>query len=99
MRSYLSFHFQRVKLSGTFSTWQEVSRGVPQGYILGPTLLNIFLNDLAYTLKQCGIVNYPDDKNIRSSNKNVCVVQNNLNIDLENVASWFIHKGVKPNLD
>ena len=99
MRSYLSFHFQRVKLSGTLSTWQEVSRGVPQGSILGPTLLNIFLNDLAYTLKQCGIVNYVDDTNIRSSNKDVCAVQNNLNIDLENVASWFIQNGMKPNLD
>ena len=28
MRSYLSSRYQRVKLSDTFSTWQEVSRGV-----------------------------------------------------------------------
>ena len=38
MDNYLSSRFQRVKLRGTYSTWQEVSRGVPQGSILGPLL-------------------------------------------------------------
>ena len=68
-RSYLSSRYQRVKLSDAFSTWQEVSRGVPQGSILGPTFFNIFMNDLAYGIKQCRIVNYADDTNIHCSNK------------------------------
>ena len=33
------------------------------------------------------------------SNKDVRVVQNNLNIDLENATSWFIQNGKKPNPD
>ena len=33
MHCYLSSLYQRVKLSDTFSTWQEVSRGVPEGFI------------------------------------------------------------------
>ena len=64
MLSYLSCRYQRVKVSDAFSTWQEVSRGVPQGSILGPTFFNIFMNDLAYTIRQCRIANYTDDTNI-----------------------------------
>ena len=76
-----------------------MSRGVPQGSILGPTLFNIFMNHLAYTIGQCRFVNYADDTNIHSFNKDVRAVQKNLNIDLENAASWFIQNGMKPNPD
>ena len=99
MRSYPSSRYQRVKLSDAFSTWQEVSRGVPQGSILGPTVFNIFMNHLAYAIKQCRIVNYADDTNIHCSNKDVRAVQNNLNIYLENATSWLIQNGMKLNPD
>ena len=57
------------------------------------------MNDLAYAIKQCRIVNYAVDTNIHCSNKDVCAVQNNLNIDLENATSWFIQNGLKLNPD
>ena len=54
---------------------------------------------MAYAIKQCRIINYAVDTNIHCSNKDVRAVQNNLNIDLENVTSWFIQNGLKPNPD
>ena len=57
------------------------------------------MNDLAYAIKQCRIVNYAVDTNIHCSNKDFSAVQNNLNIDLENATSWFIQNGLKPNPD
>ena len=47
------------------------------------------MNDQAYVIKQCRIVNYADDANTHCSNKDGRDVQNNLNIDLENASSWL----------
>ena len=97
MGSYLSFRHQRVKLSDVYSTWQQVSRGVPQGSVLGPTLFNIFMNDLAYVIKQSRIINYADDTTIHYSSNQGSDVETILNLDLNKATSWFSQNGMKAN--
>ena len=41
MLSYLKNRFQRVSINSSFSTWEKIIVGVPQGSILEPLLFNI----------------------------------------------------------
>ncbi|KAL9956344.1 hypothetical protein ACROYT_G037809 [Oculina patagonica] len=99
LRSYLSSRFQRVKLSGTYSAWKEVSRGVPQGSILGPLLFNIFMNDMIYAIRECKLLSYADDTKIYHSHASPGAVELAVNQDLENAATWFKENGMKANPD
>ena len=39
---YLSYRKHRTKTDSAYSDWVNVTRGIPQGFILGP-LLSVFL--------------------------------------------------------
>ena len=42
MASYFSNRAQRVKIGKVVSLWAKIIKGVPQGFILGPLIFNIF---------------------------------------------------------
>ena len=92
---YLTYRKQRTKISDTYSSWQEILSGVPQGSVLGLLLFNI--DDLFFIIKDCDIANYADDNTPHLSEKNVEEVLN----DLENVSSnlfqWFTENELKGN--
>ena len=66
MQSYLCNHFQRTSVNVSFSDWNKIETGVPQGSILGPLLFNIFLNDIFYFINNGNLCNYADDNRLNS---------------------------------
>ena len=92
MKSYLTKRRQRVRVNSNFSAWERIISVVPQGSILGPLLLNIFLNDLFLFVENSYLSNYADDSNLYSCGNNLEEVKQTLRGDFQIVTKWFYEK-------
>ena len=58
--SYLTNRKLRTRVNGDYSFQVEIFFGIPQVFILGPLLFNIFLCDLFLIMKKNSFPNYAD---------------------------------------
>ena len=79
--SYLSNRKQRVEIGNARSKWISLSKGVPQGSILGPLLFNIFINDMYMFMDECTLYNYADDNSLSCTAPTIDAVISNLQLD------------------
>ena len=64
---------------------------MPQGSILGPTLLLLFINDLPLHLNHCLADLYADDNTIHASRKNKPEIEHKLQSDANETEVWSIN--------
>ena len=76
-RNYLNDRKQRVKVNDNMSECEGVTYGVPQGSILGPIFLILYVNDVISIFKEndARIMLYADDTVIYFSHSSVQELQ------------------------
>ena len=89
IRNYLSQRQQRVKVGSSLSEWLEIILGVPQGSILGPILLNVFINDLIIFIKETDICNFADDTTLYACGKELDTISFKLEIETKAAIQWL----------
>ena len=98
IKDFLKNRKQRVVLNGQFSSWADVDAGVPQGSILGPLLLLIYINDLTNDLSSSAKL-FADDTSLFSVVFNVDATAKELNDDLAKVQDWALRWKMSFNPD
>ena len=57
--NYLTDRKERTKINNLYNSWEDILFEVPQGSILGPIFLNIFLSDLFLVIDDIDLADMP----------------------------------------
>ena len=99
IRNYLTKRYQRTRVGSTFSDWNKIITGVPQGSKLGPLFFNIFINNLFLFASKSEICNHTDDNTPYSANKNMSQIIGDLSNDFDTPIKWFHDSYMVLNFD
>ena len=94
--NYLTNRKQIVYVNISYSTPQTIECGVPQGYILGPLLFSIYINDLPNFDFETRL--YIDDTSLILSEKEMDTFNKNVNKEPIKVENWLNKNKLSLNL-
>ncbi len=82
-KSYLNNRVQQCLVSRQLSSSKMITCGVPQGSILGPLLLVLYINDMPDSLSNSTVSHYADDTDICASSYDYADLVGKINTDHE----------------
>ena len=77
---------------------ETISCGVPQGSILGPLLLFLYVSDLKNTSNILDPIMFADDSNLFFTQKDIRYLFQIVNQELENINQWFVSNKLSLNI-
>ena len=86
---YLSKKMFSVNVENSFCDEALINCGVPQGSILGPLLLLLYVNELVQTVN-CDLLLYADDTGLFFQHKDINTIKYQLNINFSKICDWFV---------
>ena len=97
VKSFLDGRTQQVVLDGTTSSAAPVTSGVPQGTVLGPLLIIVYINDLPSCVKSSA--RFFADESLLNRRINSSTDAKALQEDLDNLQQWEKDLQMKFNSD
>ena len=97
IKNYLSNRWHRTRINMSFSSWEELLSGVPQGSVLEPLRFNIYFNYLFFVLKETDASNYADDTNLHACDMDIINLIRRLGHDALIAIEWFESNYMKMN--
>ena len=98
--AYLDKRKQAVLCHNKLSSFVDITSGVPQGSVLGPSLFLLFINDISKFATDCCVTNlFADDTMTYASGDSVSEVQPKERSCLLNIRKWYRENRLKINSD
>ena len=84
-------------MNGSYSNFDDIFSGVPQGSILGPLLFNIYICDLFFGIGDLDIASYADDNTPYTFSSELDVALKKLRSYTIKIFEWFHNNRLKSN--
>jgi hypothetical protein len=88
LNSFLTGRRQRVRIGNSYSSWANVTSGVPQGSVLAPLLFILYVSDMQEGLQDVKVLKFADDTKIYNAVRDDSDVAK-LQTNLDRLGNWF----------
>ena len=98
-KSYLSNRSQYVSINGYESGLAAINCGVPQGSVLVPLLLLLYINDLNQAIKFCKVHHFTDNTNLLCLSNSIKKLNKLVHADLKCLVNWLNTNKISLNVE
>ena len=95
----LSDRKQFFSINGYNSDLMPVDCGAPKGFVLGPLLFLIYINDLHKAIQYCKVHHFADDTNLFHTSKSVKKLNKLVNRDMKRLNNWLSANKLSLNVE